>query len=211
MSAKPKAKVRTRKIRLTSQPEPRLYFAYGSNLALAQFKRRCPNAKRFGKLTIPDYRLVFRGVADIEPYRGCSVQGAVYKISPRCEEALDRYEGFPHLYRKSFLTVSVRLAEGEERQVLPLMFYQMNNDRIGTPASGYAGTIAQGYKDWGLDPQGLVEAIEHARQCEIADAMNDDDELEEDGEDEEIERRLDTGRYGQARLDLRPRSRAFRR
>lgn len=209
-TAKPKTKRRA-KIRVEPQPEPRLYFAYGSNLNLAQFKRRCPGAKRLGKLIVPDYRLVFRGVADIEPYFGAKVPGAVYTITPACERALDRYEGFPFLYRKSFLTVSVQRENGE-RDVLPLMFYQMNRDKISMPSDGYAGTIRQGYSDWKLDPQFLEEAIQHAHLCEMADAQTDDeDEGEEedrDDDDYENERGLDPRGDGQMRFDLRAGGRA---
>ena len=42
------------------------YAAYGSNLNLKQMKSRCPNSKPFGKIILNDWRLVFKGVADLE-------------------------------------------------------------------------------------------------------------------------------------------------
>ena len=43
-----------------------LYFAYGSNLNKQQMSIRCPKAKALGAAYIVGWRLVFRGVADIE-------------------------------------------------------------------------------------------------------------------------------------------------
>ena len=41
------------------------YFAYGANLNLQNMRYRCPNAKVVGHLNLPEYQLVFKGVADI--------------------------------------------------------------------------------------------------------------------------------------------------
>ena len=39
----------------------KIYLAYGSNLNLAQMKKRCPEAKVIGKANLRDYQLLFRG------------------------------------------------------------------------------------------------------------------------------------------------------
>ena len=51
-----------------------LYLAYGMNTNIDQMASRCPGSVSIGRVDIPDHRLVFRGVADIEvvlviPYR----------------------------------------------------------------------------------------------------------------------------------------------
>ena len=85
----------------------RLYIAYGSNLNIEQMGFRCPYAVPIGTTVLTDYRLMFRGgmdgnaVATIEPAKGESVPVLLWEITPRDEEALDRYEGWPRLYRKS--------------------------------------------------------------------------------------------------------------
>ena len=56
-----------------------LYFAYGSNLNEEQVFRRCPGARCYGPCTLPDYRLVFDGVADIIPARGAAVEGGALR------------------------------------------------------------------------------------------------------------------------------------
>ena len=82
-----------------------LYFAYGSNLHQEQMKRRCSGCKYLKKYILQDYRLTFRSelcVADIEYKKGFSVQGALYEITDKDENCLDKYEDFPILYKKMF-------------------------------------------------------------------------------------------------------------
>ena len=50
-----------------------LYLAYGSNLNIKQMKIRCPYAKPCGTFYMPNYRLVFRRVADITKSEGDKV------------------------------------------------------------------------------------------------------------------------------------------
>lgn len=89
----------------------RLYFAYGSNLNLEQMERRCPAAKPIGPAVLHGYELRFRGnyggsgVATIAPKQGGHVAGLLWELTPACEQALDRYEGCPHLYEKQTVTV----------------------------------------------------------------------------------------------------------
>ena len=42
-----------------------IYIAYGSNMNMEQMKRRCPKATPIGKSMLKDYKLEFRGVANI--------------------------------------------------------------------------------------------------------------------------------------------------
>ena len=43
-----------------------LYFAYGSNLNIAQMRKRCPGAKPFSPAVLHGWKLVERLYADIE-------------------------------------------------------------------------------------------------------------------------------------------------
>ncbi|KAK4032834.1 hypothetical protein C8A01DRAFT_50466 [Parachaetomium inaequale] len=82
-------------------PPPRLYFAYGSNLAFQQMATRCPGSSYVGRAVLPDYRWQIneRGYANILPFPGSSVHGLVFELgndpsSPSSDEArLDRSEG----------------------------------------------------------------------------------------------------------------------
>ena len=83
------------------------YFAYGSNLNVAQMAQRCPGAKLLGRIKLPGWKLVFRGVADAIQEPGAFCYGGVWRITPEDEAALDTYEGVRHgLYRKAAPMVS---------------------------------------------------------------------------------------------------------
>lgn len=134
------------------------YLAYGSNLNKGQMQYRCPKAQEVGKLLLPDYRLVFKGVADIIEAKGYSVPVGLWLITPDCEKALDRYEGFPTLYRKQWWKWTPE--EGQEPSTL--MAYVMNRTDICPPSEGYYQSIAEGYKDFGIPDHYLVEALRHS-------------------------------------------------
>ena len=142
-----------------------LYLAYGSNLNLEQMARRCPYAIPLGPTALEGYRLLFRGsnpgaVATVEPFEGGTVPALVWEITPRCEEALDRYEGWPRLYRKEKVSV---LLEG---QPVEAMVYIMNRGYpLGLPSQYYLNTILEGYASAGFEPTVLDEALRRsARQ-----------------------------------------------
>ena len=126
----------------------RLYFAYGSNLNVTQMAMRCPNAKQLGALYIPNWKLVFRGVADIEPSRNSDdlLPVGVWEITKECEDSLDVYEGVENgLYNK----VSIS----------GMMTYRMTSNNISPPSKHYFNSIFQGYKDFELNSQHLYEAL----------------------------------------------------
>ena len=137
-----------------------LYFAYGSNLNLSQMQRRCPAATPLGKLYLPKWRLVFRGVADIVPDDDATVPGGLWQLTPACEAALDRYEGWhPNnngMYAKEFVEV-----DGHGN----VMIYTMNSTGICPPPVYYFDGIRQGYKDFGLKSAALKEALKHSHDA----------------------------------------------
>ncbi len=138
----------------------RLYLAYGSNLNLEQMAHRCPTAKAVGATTLKDYALLFRGqhggaVATVEPLENGSVACLIWEITETDEQALDRYEGFPFLYRKE--NVKVKLG----RKTVKVMVYVMNEGKpLNTPGCYYYSTILEGYKSAGFDVKLLKKAVE---------------------------------------------------
>lgn len=126
-----------------------LMWSYGSNLCIDQMRSRCPRAKFKGPLTVYDAALVFRGVADVVLRDGSFVPGGLWAISRECERALDRYEGVSNgVYVKRYFHLR------RNKQVVDVLFYQMTNkygDGVMPPGQGYFDTIAQGYRDFGLD------------------------------------------------------------
>ena len=130
----------------------KLYFAYGSNLNRDQMQMRCPDAKPIGKLMLANWRLVFRGVADIEPCEGHILPVGLWSITDKCETALDLYEGYPRLYGKRYFNI-----KGER-----YMTYTMNHDHISPPNAGYVDTIREGLDDFRLPTSFLHEAVMHS-------------------------------------------------
>lgn len=143
----------------------RLYIAYGSNLNLEQMRRRCPSAEVVGKATLDGWRLRFRGgahnaVATIEQDKDYSVPVLAWRIQPSDELALDRYEGFPFLYRKETLQVAVN-----DKRVCA-MAYIMNEagHPYGIPSVSYYDTIFQGYQSAGFDTKILYQATGNSQR-----------------------------------------------
>lgn len=86
-----------------------LYFAYGSNMSVAQMARRAPAARPLGTGCLAGHRLFFTtdGYAAIRRQAGHRVRGVVWQVSARDIAMLDRYEGVGEgWYRRR--TVAVR-------------------------------------------------------------------------------------------------------
>ncbi len=138
-----------------------IYLAYGSNLNMGQMSYRCPDAKPLGYILLPDYRLVFRGVADIMPAEGFACPVGLWQITDACEQRLDRYEGFPRLYRKEYFQNTAKDQN--------YMAYVMNHDGLGMPPAQYYEGIKRGYGDFGIDTKYLEEALQFTRQYDSGD------------------------------------------
>jgi gamma-glutamylcyclotransferase (GGCT)/AIG2-like uncharacterized protein YtfP len=147
-----------------SKSKRRLYIAYGSNLNLEQMTRRCPTAMVVGTAVMRNWRLLFRGasggaVATVERFRGGQVPVLVWELQPSDEAALDRYEGYPHLYRKE--TVRIKLNE----RLVSAMIYIMNDGYpLGQPSACYFNVIQDGYNSAGFDSSILLDAAQKSNE-----------------------------------------------
>ena len=131
-----------------------LYAGYGSNLNMKQMERRCPNSKLVTKSVIPDWTLVFRGVADIIYRKNSKLNIGIYEITKECEYSLDKFEGFPSLYKKKYF--KIQLNEKNE----DVLTYVMNPKySLGPPCEEYFKIIAEGFKDWKIDKNFLLDAV----------------------------------------------------
>lgn len=139
----------------------KLYVAYGSNLNKKQMKYRCPSAKVFGTGVLKNWELLYRGtrragVATIRRKKGSYVPVGLWLIDNPAEQSLDMYEGYPHLYRKQ--NVYITLPDGSRRLA---MVYIMNGNRQPCyPSEYYEETIRQGYMDFDLDMRYFDESLE---------------------------------------------------
>lgn len=160
--------IRANMFRATNNNRNRaLYFAYGSNLNLQQMLgSRCPHATPLFKARLKDWKLTFRGCADVEHAPGESVVGGVFEITPHCESKLDLYEGYPSLYTKA--TSQITLENGKTETV---MFYTMASQRYESgPGDNYFDTILTGYEDFKMSESefdALIAAAERADAAEL--------------------------------------------
>ena len=134
-----------------------IYGAYGANTHLNSMGHRCPEAQFIGVGEVYGWDLEFRGVADIVPNDDKILSVGLWRISKKCEQALDVFEGFPVLYIKKRIKT---LFEGKQISVL---FYVMNPESfrgqlIQPPPKNYYNTLYQGYSDCGLSHAQLYSA-----------------------------------------------------
>ena len=133
-----------------------LYAAYGSNLNKAQMLNRCPNSKPFKSMVLERFRIVFKGVADIEKNSHYKLYMGIYNITKECEKALDYYEEFPKIYNKFYIDY---IFEGKNEKIL---CYTMNKlFSYAVPSQKYFNVIKQGYYDWNFNLDNLNEAGLH--------------------------------------------------
>ena len=147
-----------------------LYIAYGSNINLEQMAFRCPNSRVIGTSEIKDFELEFRGVATIVPKENMKVPVLIWELDERDLPTLNKYEGFPSLYRQKKIKFEL---DGKEVEG---MAYLMNRGTIFPPSSEYYNTILQGYRDNGLDESYLQTALENS----IHHEQLAEEELDED-------------------------------
>lgn len=144
------------------------YFAYGSNINLQQMALRCPNAKVVGPCVLENYELLFRGngggfgVATIAAKAGSRVHGLLWKITPRDEQRLDVYEGYPHLYAKQ--TVTVKAVSGEKVAVMAYVMTRETECWPTVPSASYYFGIMEGFQQNSLPEQALKSALHHTCQ-----------------------------------------------
>jgi phage replication-related protein YjqB (UPF0714/DUF867 family)/gamma-glutamylcyclotransferase (GGCT)/AIG2-like uncharacterized protein YtfP len=130
------------------------YFAYGSNLSVAQMAERCPDAAHPRPATLDDHDWLIneRGVATVEPFDGAQVHGVVWQVSDRDLAELDSAEGVPARYRRDRLTVHTE--DGPEQAWV----YVDHRVNPGAPRPGYLERIIDGAVHHGL-PQRWLEFL----------------------------------------------------
>ena len=151
-----------------------LYIAYGSNINLEQMAYRCPHSKVLGISEIKDFELEFRGVATIVPKENASVPVLIWELDERDLPILNRYEGWPRLYRQEKMEFELngKTFEG--------MAYLMNYGKIAPPSQEYYDTILQGYRENALDESFLQKALENSFQTYFTEEeINGDFDIDE--------------------------------
>lgn len=147
--------------------ESKLYLAYGSNLNLRQMTHRCPGAELLGYTYLENTRLIYRGslsgyYLSIEDAAGFRVPCGVFRITPRDERNLDRYEGYPNFYGKvTYKGLPLYAMDGTQRPgSIDAMAYRLpRSSPAGLPIPYYIRICREGYLDFGFDPTYLDQAL----------------------------------------------------
>jgi len=130
------------------------YFAYGSNLCVAQMALRCPDAANPRPATLADHDWLInqRGVATVERLSGTHVHGVVWDVSDRDLATLDSAEGVPVRYRRDRLTVHTGDGPADA------WVYIDHRVETGAPRPGYLERIIDGALHHGL-PHRWIEFL----------------------------------------------------
>ncbi|MGA8612977.1 MAG: gamma-glutamylcyclotransferase family protein [Xanthobacteraceae bacterium] len=126
-----------------------LHFAYGSNMHRAVMRRHAPNAEPLGVASLTDYRFVITGdgYASVEPARTHTVQGVLWRLTPRDRVGLDNWENIAGgLYSRKTLSV---LAAGRR---MPVLVYLARPRGPGRPRAGYMELVLDAARAWNLPP-----------------------------------------------------------
>lgn len=140
----------------------KIYAAYGSNMNLGQMARRCPEAKVIGVGILKKYKLAFEGNghANIKLAEGHEVPIVLWEIRPRCENALDTYEGYPRYYIKENIMVETEAGEVEAMVYVMAKEYEKLTRE---PTTIYYNTIYKGYLDNNIPVGVLEEALKEIK------------------------------------------------
>lgn len=104
--------------------------------------------------------------------RGQPVPVLIWEFDDRDLPILNRYEGYPKLYRQEKIPFELDGKEVED------MAYLMNRGEIAPPSRRYYNTILQGYKENNLDESYLQTALENS--LFIEHSVNDEFDEESD-------------------------------
>jgi gamma-glutamylcyclotransferase len=137
---------------LTLQPKNTFfYFAYASNLSKQQMRERCPSAIPKFSAVLPNYKRIFTGwsrawhgaMANLQPYRGSKVQGALYEVTEAAMRQLEKHDvGYTRL------NVTVFDEDNQSHPAVTLVKLGLVEEAL--PSKEYAAVIKQGMRDWAI-------------------------------------------------------------
>jgi gamma-glutamylcyclotransferase (GGCT)/AIG2-like uncharacterized protein YtfP len=120
---------------------------YGALTDPVTMLERCPSAVYTGIGTLDDHELYIDRCSSVRPATGAVTMGVVWKINNRDMTALDGYEGYPYLYERKEVDISI-----DNRLVkVWVYYYAIDFKGAAEPASNnYYKTCKQGYRVFGL-------------------------------------------------------------
>ncbi len=135
----------------------RIYVAYGSNINTEQMNFRCPGAEIYGVGMIEGYELNFNKVATLIKKEGEQSPALLWKLSSEDEKSLDKFEGYPHKYKKIEVEINVGC-----KKVNGMAYVMNNSSFLDIPSDEYYNRIESGYIEMEFPLEYLEEAYERA-------------------------------------------------
>ena len=135
-----------------------LYFAYGSNLDVAQMETRCDDPQLLGIAFLPHHRFVFAGTSPNRENMGVGsmrtapnqqLAGVIWSISDADLKALDAREGFPTRYERERMAVVDLKGQSHEAYV----YFKKEDVPLNPPCQAYLLQVLQAYEYHGFDPE----------------------------------------------------------
>jgi cation transport regulator ChaC len=140
------------------------YFAYGSNLSREQMQQRAGQILDAQLARLENHELVFnkkaRGgsaEANVQPSRGKTVHGVLYRITQVGLRNLDRATGVPMHYRR----IEVTVVDATGRKVNAQIYIASKVEKGLRPATHYVQTLLAGAGEHGL-PADYIDDIRQA-------------------------------------------------
>lgn len=120
---------------------------YGALTDPVTMLARCPSAVYKGIGILDDHELYIDRCSSVRTTVGAITKGVVWKISNQDMIELDKYEGYPYLYERKEVDVSI-----DNRLVkVWVYYYAIDFKDAAQPASDdYYKTCKQGYRVFGL-------------------------------------------------------------
>ena len=156
---------------------PLHYFAYGSNMSLAQMRERCPESVAIGNGWLADHALVFprystrrqSGAASIAPRPGATVWGVIYATTEADLARLDVFEGFradrPAAENNYNRAMILGGAAEHGRADLRHLHRPAGGGACSAPSLDYLQTILTGAIENGL-PEAYVQALRRVKPAD---------------------------------------------
>lgn len=131
------------------------YFAYATNINKKQMTECCPGSKPKFTVVLPNYKLIFTGwsrqwkggTASIKPFKGEKVVGALYELSEVDLKRIDKYEGYPSLSQRLYVTVWTDTGDPVEA----ITYIKRDQSQETKPSESYLVVIQQGYREWQIE------------------------------------------------------------
>jgi len=129
------------------------------NTNIGEMSSRCPAAINLGRCTLKGFELKFRLHADIDQVQDSEMEGVLWDITPDCERALDRLEGYPFYYNKIEVVVIPTNTINNMTYIVAMAYIMNNKGREEMPGIHYEKCLLEGYSSNGLDTDKLTTKI----------------------------------------------------